>query len=54
MTCSFTAISTVFQSYGAKGRVMMKCCLQSDPVNAEKNFVFSRIAIPVTGIAYHA
>ena len=33
-TCTVIAILTVFQSYGANGRVLMKGCLQCNPVSA--------------------
>ena len=32
MTCDFTAFSTVFQSYQDYGRMIMKGCLQWNPV----------------------
>ena len=34
MTCDFTSFSTVFQSYQDNGRMIMKDCVQWDPVYA--------------------
>ena len=32
MTCDFTSFSTVFQSYQDDGQMIMKCCVQWNPV----------------------
>ena len=38
MTCYFTSFSTVFQSYQDDGWVIMKGCVQWQPVNILKRF----------------
>ena len=32
MTCNFMSVSTVFQSYGDDGQMIMKGCVQRNPV----------------------
>ena len=36
MTCNFTSFSTVFQSYQDDGILIMKGCVQQNPVYGEK------------------
>ena len=42
MTCGFTSFSTVFQSYQDNGRVIIKGCMQWNPVYERKDFCFRR------------
>ena len=41
MTCNFTSFSTVFQSCQDKGRVIIKGCVQWDPVYGLDDFATS-------------
>ena len=36
MTCNFMSFSTVFRSYQGNGRMIMKGCMQWNPVSVEK------------------
>ena len=39
MTCDFTPLSTVFQSYQKDGRVIMKDCLQWNPIRRTRTLI---------------
>ena len=41
MTCAFTSFSTVFQSYQDDGWMIMKGCVQLNPVYGLEDFVWS-------------
>ena len=41
MPCDFTSFSTVFQSYQDKGRIIMKGCVQWNPVYGLEEFALS-------------
>ena len=43
MTCDFTSFSTVFQSVWEDGRVIMKGCVQWNPIYGWKDFCLQQI-----------
>ena len=46
MTCEFTFFSTVFQSHQDDGNVIMKGCVQWNPVYGRKDFRLKRGSNP--------
>ena len=46
ITCDFTSFSAVFQSYQDNGKVIMKGCVQLNPVYSGKEFCIQRESNP--------